>query len=203
MTKVIGLTGGIASGKSTVARLLRTRGAVVVDADQLAREVLAPGTAGLAEVLETFGPEVLGPDGRLDRARLGRMVFGDSEARRRLEAITHPRIAARFWEETDKARVALAPLVVYEAALLVESGARSFVEELVVVQASPDVQRARARERDGLTETEIQARIDAQAKASERLAAADHVIHNDGSLEELEAQVRALWDKLTGGGQRP
>lgn len=207
MTRVIGLTGGIASGKSTVARLFEARGARVVDADRLAREVVAPGSPGLAEVVAAFGAEVLGPDGSLDRAWLGRRVFGDREARRRLEAITHPRIAARFWEETERAREAGVPVVVYEAALLVESGGRGAVESLVVVVASPEAQRARARVRDGLSEAEVQARIDAQVSMAERLAAADHVIHNDGSPEELEAQVAALWATLTAGldagGERP
>lgn len=203
MTKIVGLTGGIASGKSTVARLLHAHGARVIDADQLAREVVAPGTPGLAEVVEAFGTEVLQPDGSLDRKRLGQRVFGDPAARRHLEEITHPRIAARFWEETQRAREALVPVVVYEAALLVESGGRGMVEELVVVVASPEAQRARAGARDHLAEREVQARIDAQISVAERLAAADHVIHNDGSIEELKAEVAALWAKLTAGGATP
>lgn len=207
MTRVIGLTGGIASGKSTVAQLLAARGARVIDADILAREVLAPGTQGLAEVVEAFGPEVLGADGSLDRARLGQRVFADQVARRRLEAITHPRIAQRALLETQRAAAQGVQLVVYEAALLLESGAAAGVEALVVVAADPALQRRRVAERDGLSETEAQARIDAQASMAERLLAADFVINNDGSLEALRAQVATLWEALIQGplegGARP
>ena len=195
--RIIGLTGGIASGKSTVARLLVARGARVIDADQLARQVVAPGTPGLAEVVEAFGTQVLGPDGALDRAALGERVFGDEAARRRLEAITHPRIAARFLQETERAAEQGVPVLVYEAALLVESGARAAVQELVVVAATPEVQVARVAARDGLGEAAARARIAAQAPLKEKLAVADHVIKNEGSLAELEAQVQRLWEEWT------
>ncbi len=195
--RIIGLTGGIASGKSTVARLLAARGARVLDADQLARQVVAPGTPGLAAVVEAFGPQVLAPDGALDRAALGERVFGDEAARRQLETITHPRIAARFLQETERAAEQGVPVLVYEAALLVESGARAAVQELVVVAATPEVQVARVAARDGLGEAAARARIAAQAPLKEKLAVADHVIKNEGSLAELEAQVQRLWEEWT------
>ncbi len=194
--KIIGLTGGIASGKSTVARMLAERGARVVDADQLAREVVAPGMPGLAEVVETFGETVLRADGSLDRAALGQRVFEAPEARERLEAITHPRIAQRFDEDRSRAQRDGVPVLVYEAALLVETGAHRAVQELVVVIADPAVQIRRVRERDGLGEAAARRRLDAQAPVEQKVAAADHVINNGGSLVELERQVQALWEEL-------
>jgi dephospho-CoA kinase len=194
--KIIGLTGGIASGKSTVARMLAERGARVVDADLLAREVVAPGTPGLAEIVETFGEGVLRADGSLDRAALGQRVFEAPKARARLEAITHPRIAQRFDEERRRAQRDGVPVLVYEAALLVETGAHRAVQELVVVTADPAVQIRRVRERDGLEETAARRRLDAQAPLEQKVAAADHVINNGGSLAELERQVQALWEEL-------
>jgi len=196
MTLVVGLTGGIASGKSTVARLLGDLGARVVDADHLARLVVAPGTPGRAEIVEAFGPEVVGADGALDRERLGQRVFSDEGARRRLEAITHPRIAAAFAEEVLRAVDEEVEVLVYEAALLVESGGRGAVERLVVVAAPSSVQRARVGERDGLDAAAAQARIDAQAPMEAKIAAADHVVMNKGTLEDLERKVNALWEEL-------
>jgi dephospho-CoA kinase len=196
MTLVVGLTGGIASGKSTVARLLGERGARVVDADQVARRVVAPGTPALAEIVAAFGAEMLGPDGALDRKRLGRRVFSNETARRRLEAITHPRIAAAFAEQVQRAAAEGVAVLVYEAALLVESGAHHAVDRLVVVAAPPAVQRARVGARDGLDTAAAQARIDAQASLEAKLALADHVVMNDGSLPDLERKVAALWEEL-------
>jgi dephospho-CoA kinase len=199
MTLVVGLTGGIASGKSTVARLLVDRGARVVDADRVAREVVALGTPALAEIRAAFGDEVLQPDGRLDRARLAERVFGDIAARRLLEAITHPRIAERFVAERLRAEQDGVPLLVYEAALLVESGAHHAVDRLVVVAADPTVQIARIVTRDGVDEAAARARIDAQAPVADKVAQADHVLWNQGSPAELEHQVDALWEELTHG----
>jgi dephospho-CoA kinase len=197
MTLVVGLTGGIASGKSTVARLLGQRGARVVDADQVARQVVAPGTPALAEIVEAFGAEMLGPDGALDRKRLGRRVFSDEAARHRLEALTHPRIAAAFAEHVQRAATEDVAVLVYEAALLVESGAHRAVDRLVVVAAPAAVQRARVGARDGLDTAAAQARLDAQASLEAKLAVADHIVMNDGSIEDLERKVAALWEELS------
>ena len=197
--KVYGLTGGIGSGKSTVANLLRKLGAGVVDADELAREVVRPGTPALAEIVAAFGDGVLLPDGALDRKRLGVRVFSDEAARHRLNAITHPRIA----EESARRLAALAaggaPFAFYEAALLVESGADRFAG-LVVVEADPARQRERVVRRDGVDAAEADRRIQAQATPARRRAAADVVLLNDGDLAALEAQVRVLYDRLTAGG---
>lgn len=194
---VIGLTGGIASGKSSVARELASLGVVVVDADALAREVVAKGSEGLAEVVRAFGQDVLQPDGSLDRERLGARVFQDSEARARLNAITHPRIARLSAERIAAAMQTDTPYVVYEAALLVETGAHRGLAALVVVAASAEVQRARVIARDGLTPEAAQARLAAQAPLEAKLAAADYVIQNDGGLEALKAQVGHIHRELS------
>ncbi len=196
MTLVVGLTGGIASGKSTVARLLGRHGARVVDADQLARRVVEPGSPALEEIGRTFGQGVITPEGTLDRARLGELVFADERARRSLEAILHPRIAEAFAAEVRRAEADSVELLVYEAALLVETGARGVVDLLVVVTASPEAQRARLEARDGLRAGAAQARMDAQIEPEARIAAADHVIENDGTLADLERQVSALLEEL-------
>ncbi len=196
MTLVVGLTGGIASGKSTVARLLGDLGARVVDADQVARRVVAPGTSGLAEIVEAFGAQMVGTDGGLDREGLGRLVFSEDGARRRLEGITHPRIAAAFVQAVAQAVAEGVEVLVYEAALLVESGGLDSVERLVVVAAPPTVQRRRVEERDGLEPAAAQARLDAQASMEAKIAVADYVIMNEGELEDLERKVIALWEEL-------
>ncbi|HVT09222.1 MAG TPA: dephospho-CoA kinase [Polyangia bacterium] len=193
--RVLGLTGGIGTGKSTVARLFAARGVPVVDADALAREVVAPGTVGNAEIAAVW-PQVIGPDGAVDRKRLGAIVFADPAARARLEAITHPLI-----QEASASRLAdLAaeghPLALYEAALLVESGRWRDFDGLIVVTASPETQVARTVARGGLTREEAEARIAAQAPAAEKIRLATYVIDNDGSREETEAQVREVVEKL-------
>ena len=191
---LIGLTGGIASGKSTVADLLAARGAVVIDADRLAREVVEPGTPGLAAVVRRFGTGVLAPDGSLDRPALGRLVFADPGLRRDLEAILHPAVRARAAELT-----AAAPdgaVVVQVIPLLVETGQQDAFDLVVVVDVPPEVQLARVRDRDGLDEAGAHARMAAQASREARLAAADVVITNGGSLADLEAQVDRLWVRV-------
>ncbi len=189
---VVGLTGGIACGKSAVAAAMAARGVPVVDADRGAREVVAPGTEGLAAVVAAFGDDVLADDGSLDRKRLGAVVFGDAARRSALEKILHPRIAAwsagRFADLDTEGH----PFGLYEAALLVENGAWKMFDALVVVSASPDVQRARIVARDGLTEAEAQARIDAQWPLAEKRAVATWVVENDGDRAALEAQVDVL-----------
>jgi len=191
----VGLTGGIGSGKSEVARLLAARGALVVDSDALAREVVAPGTAGLAAVVEAFGPDYLDAHGALDRPRLARLVFQDPQARERLNAVVHPLVGAAAAE-----RLAQAPedaIVVHDVPLLVETGMTPLFDVVVVVDTDRETQLERLVAQRGMTRQDAEARIDAQATREERLAAADHVIRNDGSLRELEEQVARLWQILT------
>jgi len=190
----VGLTGGIGSGKSEVARLLASYGAVVIDADVLAREVVQSGTPGLAKIVEEFGTGVLRGDGSLDREKLAAFVFDDEAARTRLNAIVHPLVAARTIElkaEADEDAV-----VVYDVPLLVEAGLTEMYDLVVVVDAALDTQLARLRSRRGMTDEAARARVAAQATRDQRLAAADVVIDNSGSLDELEAQVRELWEEL-------
>ena len=191
----VGLTGGIGSGKSEVARLLAERGAVVIDSDKLAREVVAPGTPGLAAVVAAFGREYLDEDGALARERLAALVFADREARERLNAIVHPLVGA-----AAAARLAAVPddaIVVHDVPLLVEAGMAGAFDVVVVVDAPRDLQVERLVARRGMTPAAAEARIDAQATREERLAVADHVVRNDGSLPELEERVAELWSALT------
>lgn len=194
----VGLTGGIASGKSTVAAILVDLGAVLIDGDALAREVVARGTPGLAQVVEEFGEEVLTPDGDLDRPALGRIVFADEAARRRLEAITHPLIFVRYAELE-----AAAPpdaVVVHDIPLLAESGRADTFDAVVVVDVPVEVQIERMVRDRGWTREEAESRIAAQASREDRLAIATHVIDNTGSLEDLETRVRTIYDELTARG---
>lgn len=191
---IVGLTGGIASGKSAVAERLAELGAVIVDADVLAREVVAPGTPGLAAVLERFGSGVLGPDGALDRAALGAIVFADPQARRELEAIVHPAVRARAAELTAAAPAGA--IVVQVIPLLVETGQQRAFDRVVVVDIDPELQVERLVRRNGLTRAEGLARIAAQATREQRLAAADEVVDNNGTPEQLTAAVDALWARL-------
>lgn len=192
MTAFVGLTGGIASGKSTVGKIFRTLGASVIDADEVAREVVERGSEGLAEIVTAFGAGVLAADGSLDRKTLGAVVFEDATARRRLEAITHPRILARSMQLMAAAASRGEALAIYEAALLVENGSYKMLQALVVVAASEDVQIARIRARDGLDEAAARARLAAQFPLEKKIAVADHVIWNDGDLTSLEARTREV-----------
>ena len=188
---LVGLTGGIGSGKSLVAELLAARGATIIDADVLARLAVAPGTPGLASVVARFGQGVVRPDGSLDRAALGRVVFGDPEARRDLEAIIHPAVRARAAALTAAAPAGA--VVVQVIPLLVETGQQDAFDKVVVVDVDPDVQLSRITARDGLTEAEARARLRAQATREARLAAADVVLQNNGTPEDLAAAVDRLW----------
>jgi dephospho-CoA kinase len=186
-----GLTGGIGSGKSAVAARLAHHGAIVIDADRLAREVVAPGTDGLAEVVDAFGSGVLGPDGALDRAALARVVFADETGRRRLEGIIHPRVRARTGE-----LAAAAPddaIVVNDVPLLVEAGLAGGYELVIVVLASESVRLDRLTRDRGMSEAEARSRIRAQATDEQRRAVADVIIENDGTLDDLNKAVDALW----------
>lgn len=190
----VGLTGGVASGKSTVSARLAELGAVVVDADLLAREVVAPGTEGLAEVVAEFGPEVLGPDGALDRPALGALVFADESHRRALEAIIHPRVRAAG----AALEVAAGPeaVVVHDIPLLVETGQGDAFDVVVVVDTPVEEQVHRMVEHRGMTEAEARARIAAQATREQRLAKADVVIDNTGTVADLVARVDEVWKAL-------
>jgi dephospho-CoA kinase len=186
---IFGLTGGIASGKSTVAARLRARGVPVIDADELARQVVAPGSEGLHDVAIAFGAGVLSPDGTLNRPALAAVVFSDAAARRKLEAITHPRITRVMVERADELGRAGQPLACYEAALIVENGAQDQFRPLVVVSCPEEVQLARIRTRDTASQKDALARIRAQKPLSEKVAVADLVIDTAGSLEESERRT--------------
>jgi dephospho-CoA kinase len=200
-TVLIGLTGGIGAGKSTVARLLADRGALILDADVAAREVVAPGTEGLAAVRDAFGDAVLASDGSLDRAALASVVFADEKRRAVLNGIVHPRVRAWMSE-----RVAAAPegtVIVQDIPLLVESGLAGLFELVVVVDASDEVRIARLVRDRGMSGTEAAARIAAQASREQRVAAADLVIGNDGTPQQLSDQVAALWDRIVTMAKAP
>lgn len=189
-TMRIALTGGIASGKTFVARDLERHGATLIDADVLAREVVEPGTDGLAAIVERFGEGILHDDGTLDRPALGRIVFFDESARRDLNAIVHPRVRARAAEVESSARSD--DLIVHVIPLLVEAGLVDDFDHVMVVDVPESTQLARLQERDGLSLAEAQARLDAQATRAERRAVATWVIDNSGSREETRDHI-AEW----------
>lgn len=193
---VVGLTGGIGSGKSTAAEALSRRGAEVIDADAVARAVVRPGRPALGEIRERFGPDVVTGAGRLDRPALARIVFDDPEARGDLEAITHPRISAAIEErlaalEDDEPRV-----VVVDHPLLVETGQAGRYPVVVVVEAPRPVRRDRLVRARGMRPADVEARMEAQATDAERRAVATHVLDNSGDRDALEEQVDRLWDEL-------
>jgi dephospho-CoA kinase len=190
----IALTGGIASGKSAVADLLARHGAVIIDSDVLAREVVALGTPGLDAIAERFGPGVLAADGSLDRAALGRIVFADPEARTALEGITHPAIRER--SEWLREHAPEGAIVIDVIPLLVEAGLAERYDTVIVVDADEDTQLRRLMARSGLTREEAELRIAAQASRRRRRTVADEVVVNDGDRAELEARVDALWQRL-------
>ena len=196
--RVFGLTGGLASGKSTVAARFRARGVPVIDADQIAREVVEPGSEGLARVVEAFGEGVLAPDGSLDRAKLGDLVFAAPERRRALNSILHPRIAARSAERIAALDARGEKLACYEAALLVENHLSDAFRPLVVVAVPLEAQVARTMARDGSTDEQARARVAAQLPLATKIVAADYVIDNIGDpaaterrADEVLAAIRA------------
>lgn len=192
---LVGLTGGIGSGKSTVARLLERRGAIVIDADHLAREAVARGTAGFDRVVDTFGPGVLRPDGDLDRVRLAAIIFADPERRAALEAIVHPEVARRFGERVEELRDS-GRVVVYVSPLLVELGLAPAFDVVVIVTASPHLRVSRVASDRDLSPEDVRARMAAQATDEQRMEVADVLVDNDGSLAELEPQIDRLWSDL-------
>jgi len=193
--KVLGLTGGIGSGKSTVGRMISDLGVPVLDADVLAREVVEPGQPALAEVAASW-PQAIGPDGKVDRKRLGDIVFADPTQRLRLEAITHPRIQALADERLAELAAKGHALAFYEASLLVESGRYNDFDGLVVVTAAPETQLERLVARGGLTEEEAQARIDAQLPLLAKVRVATHLVDNDGDRAATKEQVERLVSSL-------
>jgi dephospho-CoA kinase len=192
---LVGLTGGIGSGKSTAARMLRELGAVVFDADVLAREAVAPGTEGHRAVVERFGADVLAPGGELDREALAAVVFADPAARRDLEAIVHPEVRRLFAEGSEAYRDT-DRVVVLSAPLLVETGMHSAFDVLVVVGVPEPVQVERLMRDRGMSEEEIRARIAAQAPLEDKAAVADILLDNEGSPGDLERQVEQIWNDL-------
>lgn len=193
----VGLTGGVASGKSTVASILRELGAVVIDADLLAREVVAPGTPGHAEVVEAFGPGVLTPSGELDRPALGAIVFADQGRRRALEAVVHPRVRARAAELESQAPAGA--VVVHDIPLLVETGQAGHFDAVLVVDVPEEVQIDRMVTLRGLTRRDAEARVSVQATRQDRLAAATYVIDNTGTREDLRQRVTEVFALLRRG----
>lgn len=196
----VGLTGGVASGKSTVAGMLADLGVLVVDADALAREVVEPGTPGLDAVVAAFGAEVLTGDGHLDRARLGSIVFADPEKRAVLESVVHPRVRARAAE--IEASAPPGQIVVHDIPLLVETGQGSEFDAVIVVDLPGEIQLERAMRDRGWSEDEARSRISAQAGRAERLAAATHVIDNSGTTEDLRRRVTEVFEELSAHADR-
>lgn len=192
----VGLTGGIGSGKSAVSSALSSYGAVVIDADAIAREVVEPGTPGLAEVVAEFGEGVLTADGRLDRPRLGEIVFADENRLASLNAIVHPRVAERSGQLMEEALASDAKVVVYDVPLLVENGLESLYDVVVVVDTPDDVRVERVSRDRGMPREQVRARIEAQADRATRLASADLVVDNSGTREELAERVAELWREL-------
>jgi len=210
MTRTIGLTGGIGSGKSTVARLLETLGACVIDADAIVHELEGPGRPLAAEIAASFGPRVLRPDGAVDRERLGALVFRDAEARLRLNQLVHPRVGGEIARRAQAARNAAVPVLVLDIPLLLElrgqaASARAALglDAVVVVWVPRETQIARLMGRDGFSQEEALRRVSSQMPLDEKRQLADHVIDNSGTRSDTERQVRVLWAKLLGEPPAP
>ncbi len=202
---VIGLSGGIAAGKTSVSHQLREKGAYVIDADSVGHRVIAPDGEAYADVVAAFGPEVLAEDGAIDRRKLGGVVFADPERLKELNAITHPRMAARMAGEIaqvrDRPAAELPPLILLDAAILFEAGWDDMCDETWVVVASAEVALERLMTRNGLGREQAEARLRAQMSNEERIARAQRVIRNEGSLDALYARVEQIWDEAAAGGR--
>jgi dephospho-CoA kinase len=196
LPRIIGLTGGIASGKSTVSRMLQDAGIPVIDADALAREVVLPSEPAYREIVEHFGDDIVGPNGELDRAALGAIIFSNQEAKRALESITHPRIAAAMLEQARCFGESGHRWVVYDAALIVESGHEGAFSALVVVSVDPDTQMKRLRARDGFTPEEAALRIENQLPIRDKAALADYVIDNNETRTQTRIQVETVIERI-------
>ena len=197
--RIIGLTGGIASGKTTVARMLAELGAVIVDADQISREAVMPGSAALAALVEEFGSDILLPDGTLDRAQVARTVFCDPAARKRLEAILHPAIRQLADQKLTELRKVGTEVVLYVAPLLIEAGAVSRVDEIWVVHVDQATQISRLMARDGITEQEALQRIAAQMPMEEKRKYGKVVIENGQGIDQTAKQVQQIWEREVAG----
>ncbi|GAA4556244.1 dephospho-CoA kinase [Planotetraspora kaengkrachanensis] len=190
----VGLTGGIGSGKSEVSKRLAAVGAVVIDADKIAREVVEPGTPGLTEIVEAFGEDILRPDGTLDRERLGSIVFGDAAKLKILNGIVHPKVGARMQELQQTAPADA--IVVYDVPLLAENNLAGLYDVVIVVDASDEIRLERLRKFRDMNESEARARLAAQAAREDRLKIADIVIGNEGTLDDLDGRVAEVWAGL-------
>lgn len=201
--KLIGLTGGIASGKSTVAQVLREADLVVLSADQIARDAVQPGQPAYLDIIQTFGPSILQPNQQIDRNRLGQLIFANPELRAQLNAITHPRIAqmAASWIEQYSQQGL--PLLVYEVPLLFETHMETMFEQIILVVTPPDIQCQRLQQRDHLSPTDALARIQSQMPLEYKIQRAHILIHNHGSLEELKQAVRVIIPMITSSPSSP
>jgi len=194
--KLVGLTGGIASGKSTVAAILRRLGATIINADELSREVVQPEQEAWEEIIKTFGPDILQEDKTLDRRKLRKIVFDNPDARKKLEAIIHPRVRALAERRISELAAAGSSVIVYEVPLLFEAQIHLWLRPVILVACDLETQKKRLLERDHLTELEAQQHLDAQMSLEEKRKLADYLIENDGTLEELEQDVRAVLEKI-------
>jgi dephospho-CoA kinase len=197
--RLVGLTGGIASGKSLVSSMFRSLGATVLSADDAAREVVVPGSEAFQEIVQAFGPEMARPDGTLDRKRLGDLIFRDASARARLNAITHPRIHRILKTQVDRLRGTSSPaVVIVEIPLLLDTASRSYLslDGVIVVSVDKQTQIARLMSRERLSREAAEARLNAQRPLAEKVAEADWIIDNSGSIEQTRQQVEALWNGL-------
>lgn len=194
--KLLGLTGGIASGKSTVAAILRRLGVAIINADELSREVVQPGQEAWKEIVDTFGPAILQEDKTLDRRKLRKIVFDNPEARKKLEAIIHPRVRALAEKKISELAATGSSIIVYEVPLLFEAQIHLWLRPVILVACDVETQKKRLLERDRLTEAEAQQHLDAQMSLEDKRKLADYVIENNGDLEELERQVRGVLQKI-------
>ena len=194
--KLVGLTGGIASGKSTVAAILRRLGAAIINADELSRDVVQPEQDAWKEIIKTFGPDILQEDKTLDRRKLRKIVFDNPEARKKLEAIIHPRVRALAESRISELAAAGSSVIVYEVPLLFEAQIHLWLRPVILVACDLETQKKRLLERDHLTALEAQQHLDAQMSLEKKRKLADYVIENDGTREELEQQVRAVLQKI-------
>ena len=194
--KLVGLTGGIASGKSTVAEILERQGAAIINADVLAREVVEPGHQAWTEIVNTFGTAVLQPDRTLDRQKLRAIIFDDADARKKLESIIHPQVRALAEQRIREHAAAGYAVIVYEVPLLFEGNLQEWLRPVILVACDVDTQRNRLQSRDNLSAAQAQKHIDAQMSLEEKRRLADYVIENNGSLEDLERQVQAVLEKI-------
>ena len=194
--KLVGLTGGIASGKSTVAEILKRQGAAIINADVLAREVVEPDRRAWTEIVNTFGTAVLQPDRALDRQKLRAIIFDDPDARKKLESIIHPQVRALAEQRIREHAAAGYAVIVYEVPLLFEGNLQEWLRPVILVACDVDTQRKRLQSRDNLSAVQAQKHIEAQMSLEEKRRLADYVIENNGSLEDLERQVQAVLEKI-------